>query len=436
MTLVHPGNAADTGDTADYDRMMDDQFDADHDLSDDPYHAFWQARPILTHIRDYARAQRVSPWSVLAVVCIRASCATRPDVRLPALIGGPASLNLFAAIVGESGSGKGASDAAAMDAVEFVDQWGHPVTTEVLPIGSGEGIARTFRPADDPEDAPEVSAAIFSVPEVDTLAALGGRSGATIMPVLRQVYSGETIGFANSGKDTRLVVDRHTYRAGLIVGVQPLKAGALLDDADGGTPQRFGWFPVIDPYAPATRPDRPEPIKVELAAFGAQHEMQVPEVARETIDAHRLATLRGEDVDPLEGHALLCRLKFAAALAVMDGRAHVNADDWELSDSMMEVSRAARAMCADRIAEKSRAANRARAHADAERAELIADRQDGRLDRRARDAILRYLDRNGPSPRKPLRGSLRSDLRGRFDAVLSELIETGQVTQSGEVYRT
>src|SRR5699024_11427287 len=129
-------------------------------------------------------------------------------------------------------------------------------------------------------------------------------------------------------------------------------------------------------------------------------------------------------------------LKFAAALAVMDGRAHVNADDWELSDSMMEVSRAARAMCADRIAEKSRAANRARAHADAERAELIADRQDGRLDRRARDAILRYLDRNGPSPRKPLRGSLRSDLRGRFDAVLSELIETGQVTQSGEVYRT
>src|SRR5699024_6727136 len=118
--------------------------------------------------------------------------------------------------------------------------------------------------------------------------------GSTLMPQLRQLYSGETIGFSNAGKDTRVTVPRHTYRAGLIVGVQPLKAGALLDDADGGTPQRFIWAPVGDPAAPDTPPVDPGPLAVTVGKFGATHTMAVPHIAREVIDAHQLAKLRGE----------------------------------------------------------------------------------------------------------------------------------------------
>ena len=54
-------------------------------------------------------------------------------------------------------------------------------------------------------------------------------------------------------------------------------------------------------------------------------DLVVPEVARATIDAHRLAVLRQDHrVDPLDGHALLCRLKVAVALMALDGRSVID----------------------------------------------------------------------------------------------------------------
>jgi hypothetical protein len=71
---------------------------------------FWDARPVLRHIRDFARARRVGPWALLGCVLVRVVAAVPPNVVLPAMIGGNASLNLFLGVVSVSGGGKGTAE--------------------------------------------------------------------------------------------------------------------------------------------------------------------------------------------------------------------------------------------------------------------------------------------------------------------------------------
>lgn len=213
---------------------------------------------MLTHIRAFARARCASPWATLAAALVRVVVATPPHIVIPPLVGGHMSLNLYAGIVGESGTGK---DSAAVAAEAALDV-GHLLTCTP---GSGEGIAHAYgrRTKDGVERI--ATSVLFTVAEVDTLTALGGRRGATLLPELRRAYTGDRLGFQYADPDKRLPIDRHSYRMGLLVGIQPGRAGALLDDADGGTPQRFLWASAIDPDAPDDRGDEPEPWLWKLA---------------------------------------------------------------------------------------------------------------------------------------------------------------------------
>jgi hypothetical protein len=74
---------------------------------------FWDARPALQHIRDFARARRVGPWALLGCVMVRVIAATPPNLKLPALVGGQAGLNLYAGIVSVSGGGKGTAESCS-----------------------------------------------------------------------------------------------------------------------------------------------------------------------------------------------------------------------------------------------------------------------------------------------------------------------------------
>ncbi|MGV9750697.1 hypothetical protein [Nocardia farcinica] len=408
--------------------------DQDRDDEPEPVETFWSARPALRHLLEFARARRAGPWAVLGVVLARAVVATEPNVVLPPTIGSAKSINLFVALVGPPGGGKGAAEGAATDAVEFIGSNSMPIAIEEFPLGSGEGIARTFQTGPIDEDARGRSRAMFSVPEVDTIAAIGARQGSTLMAELRKVYMGEQIGFANANKNTRTTLAAHSYRACMTIGVQPLKAGPLLDDADGGTPQRFLWLPVSDPDAPDERPAEPEPMRVKVRAWTARVELNVPEVARQEMDAHRLAVLRGDDVDPLDGHRMLTRLKVAAALSILDAREIVTEEDWQLAGTVIRVSDRTRAEVKRAAAERAREAARARAEARAEEAGVIADRADERIRQRARAAVLRYLDRHSTATRKDLRGNMRNDLRGELDATLDDLLAENVITSTGGVY--
>ncbi|UVO11915.1 hypothetical protein NM962_18665 [Mycobacterium sp. SVM_VP21] len=366
---------------------------------------------------------------MLGVSLVRANGVIPPSTALPPHAGGRASLNTFVALAGPSGAGKGTSESAARDAIAFRWPNGESVDLPEFPIGSGEGLARTFMPPTGKGGvdnlAEQIVTAIFSVPEVDTAAGLFSRSGSTLESELRKVFSGEQLGFANAQAATRTRVPAHSYRCGLIVGVQPGRAGALLDGADGGTPQRFTWAPVLDPDMPDDRPDEPAPAVITAPKFTG--DLDVPQVARNAIDAHQLAMHRGE-VDPLDGHRLLVRLKVAVGLMILDARDGAPAltdEDWELAGTVMAVSDATRAWVQRERAEAARRSNRGRALAAADREEVVSDRKL----QRAKQAILRWLDKSQVMAGADLRQKLKADIRDNFEPAAAELAEEGLIQE-------
>jgi hypothetical protein len=411
--------------------------------------AFWTARPELDHVRRFALPRRCSPWAVLGVVLTRVVCATPPKVQLPPLVGGRASLNLFVALVGLSGGGKGAAQTVGAEAVDVERAYGlsmpRSVSFATHTVGSGQGLAHAYvRWEKGTGMVPYATSALFTIEEVDHLVGLTGQNGSTLLPELRRLYMGEKLGHMYVDVQKRAEVPAHSYRAGLIMGVQPARAGVLLDDADGGTPQRVLWFEVAYPH-----PDeKPEPTQARwpwnpprwnndhvvvngsgpAMPHAALATMAVPKVAADEIDAAALARARGLG-DPLDGHRLLAQEKVAAALAIFAGRADIIEEDWQLAKVVMAHSDGVRARVVATLAQRARERNVARAAVEAERAVVVADAvEDGAVVRVCR-GVVRALDRlGGEATEGQLRRAVAARDRGYIEESLSRLVGAGLVT--------
>lgn len=393
---------------------------------DDLREHFWKTRPILQHIQQFARARLVAPWATLGSVLVHVVAATPPKIQLPATIGSEASLNLFVGLVGAAGAAKGASEKAARRAVDLDVR-----RAPVYPLGSGEGIAHMFMRNKGGEAELHNANAVVTIQEIDTLASLKGRQASTIMPQLRQAAMGEQLGFFYVDESKRLMVPEHKYRLCLLAGIQPKRSGVLLseDEIDGGTPQRFVWLSCDDPDAPDEDPDEPAPILweppnwSELPTIGRGDEqrkvMPICDTARETIISARKARRRG-DGEALDGHALLTRLKVAAALAILDGRTSVTDDDWELAGAVMAESDEQRARCQKALREMTRIQNRRAGEAEAHRVVVVEERVGAEKLKRAVERIRRALLRAGET------GVSGSKLRakvGELAAYFEEAVE-------------
>lgn len=418
--------------------QLDPTDDVDAPTSSD-LDQFWHANKWLTHVHDSAKARRCSPFAVLGVVLARVATIAPPAVVLPPIVGGQASLNLFVGLVGPSGSGKGAAERTAADCLYLP----HIAT---VTAGSGEGIGHAYRARKRNGEQQVVNTAVlFSIPEIDTLSALGQRRGATLMPELRRGWSGESLGFAYADPTRRLIIEGHSYRMCLVAGIQPARAQMLLDDADGGTPQRFLWMPATDPRAPDTPPECPTPIgwneprwdRPDLRTRHSHGRMEIPvcETARATIDQAHLARARGQG-DALDGHLLLSQLKAAAALALLDGRLEVTDGDWQLADVLTRWSTSVRAGVAATLRAANEARNVAQAEAEATRAEVVADRAAQAQHRRVCRHVMRRLADGEVVARSVLRRTLSSRDRGAFDAAIEALVSTGQIAQEGDGHAT
>ena len=391
---------------------------------------FWTARPVLEHIHTFARARRASPWAVLGVVLARVVVAVKPFAVLPPLVGGEMSLNLFVGIVGPSGAGKGAAESAAADAIDLG-------TIETWNVGSGEGIAHLFMHRETVRGEGKVliqhaEQVLMSAAEIDTITALSERRGATLLAELRKAWVGERLGFAYADPEKRLPVEAHAYRLGLVAGIQPAKAAGLLDDSDGGTPQRFIWLPATDPDAPATPPALPDrwewkPPHWPVADHRTRHaQLPVCETARLAIDTARVAGLRGEG-DPLDGHALLARLKTAAAMALLDIRSDVTEEDWALAGIIQAVSDRTRSGVVATLQDGAASANRRRGEAEADRAVVVAERVDDHVVKRVARNLTRKLTGRDWVAFGDLRKSISSRDREQAEEALDRLVSSGVV---------
>lgn len=334
------------------------------------------------------------------------------------------SLNMALALVGESGRGKDGCEGCARDAITFGTTMFSPPARE-LPLGSGEGVAGALKDGEP---------VMFTETEVDAVAALFERSGNTLEATLRKMYCGQQVGFKNRDKKTSTVVDAHTYRCGLVLGVQPGRGDALLKGADGGTPQRFLWLPVTDPTAPDEDVEEPLPWKVEIPAMfattymvgGQWVDVLVPNEIRTEIRVSRRAVLKEQQgVDPLDGHRLVARLKVAVALMFLDSRKDIDLEDWELAGQIMAVSDRTRQRVIDARKVRATQENKSRAFAADERDSFIGDRKVAR----AREGILRKLDGGKWFSRGDVHRSLKSDIRDYFDPAIDELVESKVISE-------
>ena len=389
---------------------------------------FWGAREHLALIRQWARARMAAPPAVLGAVLARVIAAVPPFVVLPPIIGGEASLNLYCALVGPSGGGKGAADRSADAGVDL--SAGMPFTE--AGAGSGEGLAHLYARRVKTEVEYHTQSVLLSVPEVDTLAGLQYRQGSTLLPELRKGWIGEALGFAYADPLKRLPIPAHRYRLCMLLGVQPARAGVLLDDTGGGTPQRFLWLPTADPAAPDVPPDAPERIGWRMPrSWGTAHNgvasLEVCGEAVDTVRAARLARLRG-DGEALDGHALLNRLKVGAGLGILDGRPEVSAEDWRLAGLVLAQSAHTRAAVVAELARTAKDAGTARALEDGRREVIRGQVTEGAEVQRACKAIVRKLRREGGwVAGNTARRAIASPLRPRYDDAVVKLADAGQI---------
>lgn len=359
---------------------------------------FWESRESLRLVRQAALHRRTAPWAVLGAVVANVLTSIPPHVVLPATVGGVASLNSFVAMVGPSGAGKGAAEDVARDLVHIEDGEIH---TE--PVGSGEGLVKSYGKADkDGNLEMERYAVLFTSDEIDTMAALSARHGSTLMPMLRLMWSGKEAGFRNADRAKTVVLPAHEYRLCLITGVQPGRAEALLGDADGGTPQRFLWFPVQDPTLTQEDLDRTQWTGEQLEirhpwTFEAGTErvaLQIPDTVRAEVLSRRDAVLLGQAAN-LDGHSQLTRMKLAMALAVMDGRDYMDDEDWRLSGVALDLSNRARAWVQQELNESIRNDARRKGTVEGVRRDASFEASDNERQRRFIDRIIRHVDNAG-----------------------------------------
>ncbi|MGH3499875.1 MAG: hypothetical protein ACRDQA_03060, partial [Nocardioidaceae bacterium] len=391
---------------------------------------FWGAHPLLDHLHMFARARRVSPWAVLGVTLTRVATAVPPSVVLPPIVGSSASLNLYLALVGRSGAGKGAAEGVATEALTI------PGVDTFTP-GSGEGIAHVFWKRTKDGLEPLRQAALFTLPEIDSLGGLGARRGATLLPELRKAWSGERLGFAYATPEKNIPMPAHSYRLSLVAGVQPGRGHVLLDDEAAGTPQRFFWLPATDPDAPDNAPDCPEPARWTPQAWGrlrhdthGKNVLDVCDQARAEVVAEHLARIRG-NAEAIDGHAMLCQLKVAAVLGLMLGHAGVDDTDWWLAGQIQRVSDSTRDMVTRVLREDSRTRNAARGAAEAERAVHVEESKAEAATKRVCGSVMRAV-RRADGEALTLR-QIRVNLSGasareRLDDAIDRLEKSGDIS--------
>jgi hypothetical protein len=407
----------------------------------EPGHEFWNARPELRHLYDFAKAREVSPWALFACVMARMMTLVSPRIVLPPPPA-KAPLNWFVNLVGGPSSGKTAVQSVAEDAVNL-----HRDVYQ-MNLGSGPGLTHEYAARIAKKGVVRTKESVlFVVDEVRKLSQTADRRGETLLSVLCSAWSGAALGEANADPTRRLVVERMTYRMALIVGVQPINAGVLLDDAGSGTPQRFLWMPATDPWAPEVPPVEPEPwdwwlpkdLELPYPVDADGHldidrrfvEVDVCEEAKADLRADRARGLRGKPT-LLKAKAGEQRLRVATALAIYAMRSSVTAEDWALAAAVMRVSDRtckevgrtlnARGYDADERIGESRAR---RAIVEQEVVERHAD---VKVDRLA-EWIVEQLHKAGTEglSTRQLKAPLNATRKKFFEAALEALLDRGEV---------
>ncbi|MEU5892519.1 hypothetical protein ABZ835_37620 [Streptomyces sp. NPDC047461] len=405
---------------------------------------FWNSRECLASIRRLAHSKLLPADTTLAAIMSRVSGAI-PHTFTAKSPMGHASLNLAAAMIGGPSAGKSQSSRAARLAFPTPDRL---QGRDGLPIGSGEGMTEVFIGLQEQEtgevkkgpggaETPVTVSvrtqvhhnAFFYVDEGKSIGDLEERGGSTLGETIRRAAMGEALGQTNATQERKRFVAPMSYAMGVLVGLQPSIASTLLKDAGTGTPQRFLWLWARD----VTISDEvvEHPGTIDVPGIGAPPGdgvvvFEVPAEVAAEMRAKRLHAVRtgGADTDEINGHEPVMKMKFAALLAIIDGRYHMTMDDWRLAGVLWTTSCAVRDDLIGLAAREAIAARRAAEDAEIE----LASRKEEALDKAAmkREARLKkVLEHLAAAGGRMSRTDLIQKFHSRYRGELPDVIERG-----------
>ena len=376
-------------------RMAQADFE-DIDLETD----LWRKTDRLRHIAVAADSLGRNRLGLLAMTLARILAEVDPVAKLPGVqdgaIGSRAALNLGVALVGSSGQGK-TTFTERSQALLGIDQ----KSIEGKP-STGQGLIQQYLEWSDSEKKNVLiqdPRRIFIVDEVDQLGALATDTGSTLLSEVRTMLTGGSTGSSNATKERQRMLHAGTYNFQLVVGVQPARAGALLDSRDAGTPQRFIWIPVTDPKTalhPDDRPNWPGELGWNsdfLLAFEfGDPIVRYPDwLVRELKEYDYKISLENAHGGELSrhGHQNLLRLKVAAGIAFLHESAVIEDIHIEITDMILAASRRTQLDCERAVAETAFLRKKAAQHSDERVREEVGREKMARLVKNARGALLR-----------------------------------------------
>ncbi|MCX6470368.1 MAG: hypothetical protein NTW76_13770 [Corynebacteriales bacterium] len=427
-------------------------------MTGDPYApdlmaAVFDYSPITKHVLAEAKVLMISPWALLGSCLAQAAIATPWDWLLPPTIGKAAVINPLVLSVGPSGAGKGIASAPVLEwpdtdpmNLDFSngEQQLADAFTPLTP-GSGEGISALFRESRTTRvDGHNVTtqewvrrAAWIDFPEIDQLAAISSRAGATMSAEIRKVWSGEPLGTMTKVKANQLMVPAHSYRAVVTVGAQPLRCGPLLAEEAGGTLQRVLWLSADDP-APELRDEDPSTMRVDLPDWspgpittpGPHYFTLADEVRLEIRENKRDRLWQGTE----DSHRNLVKLKAAAACAVLHGTTEITSEVWAWAEALMTHSRLVRASVRRELYQETVEQLAKQAAYQARTAITSASSRELTVEKVAK-AIERWMRRNagqGATANSLRQAAVRAGDRSLVSEALDHLLAVGSVVESGK----
>lgn len=369
---------------------------ADVDFGADP--DLWDKTPVLKHIAQAADSIGRSRLSMLAVTIARVLHEVDPIVCLPGVgdggIGSRAALNIGVALVGGSGQGKTTFSERSRELVGTTDNDLSPST--------GQGLIQTYLkwdPDSGENRLKEDPRALFYVDEIDTLGALSKDSGSTLLSEMRTMLTGGSTGSSNATRDRQRILPARSYSFQLIAGVQPSRAGTLLDGKDAGTPQRFIWAQVTDPknaIRPKERPGWPGPLNwnrdfLDLLMM-VDPIVRYPDWLLEELQEYDYKiSQEGADGGELSqhGHHNLLRLKVAAGIAFLHESPVILDEHLEITDMILASSKQVQKMCERRVAEEAHKRKKQQRLSDERVIQEVSEERSQKLVKNARGNLLR-----------------------------------------------
>lgn len=402
-----------------------------------PWHLpeeFWEARDMFALLRQSAFAAMESPEGVMAAAISLTLAHVGPNIWLPAPVGTPQPLNAMTVIVGRSGDGKSVCRKLASQVLHFDGFLGE---LHRFNPSSGQGISGQYQKLNKGDMEPIRWNALAMVEESDSIAALTSNKGNTLSSELRKAAMGEDLGFGNIG-DTKTNLTEGTYRFVLLMCMQPELAGWLLSDAYGGLPQRFLWACVrddrdIDGLVPPARWTVTLPDIARLDAYNRpkeKHFMTItPRITEEVRAARKYRKKNGDSPERFDGHAILLRMKVAAAIAIMNERLDIDDKDWHLAEMLTKSSDAARTWVQDILtdaeAKEDETAGMRRGRVNHHAKAVEVDESEATKARCAK----RVLDilKAGPIRGRDLRSKVTASQRPVLDDITTRLVEANLI---------